>query len=136
LPSLRSAPIHTRPLATGRLSIEAVLPNGWESVGTENGRTLFLRSGSDAASSGNVRDGVIVVHSTDVDWAKPQQALTPMQAIANHSFAGHFAAACASLETAAIAIQSDGYAPSLPFHRFPAALLETIAAARSLERKN
>ena len=62
---------------SGALTPLDLLPAGWEIVDQSGGRTYIRRPGGKSKISGNVLDGIFVLHSTGVDWATPGDGMTP-----------------------------------------------------------
>lgn len=64
-------------VADGSLDVLAVLPDGWTVVTPHQGRRINIgRPGGKSAVSGNVLDGVYVIHSSAVTWAEPGEPMT------------------------------------------------------------
>ena len=122
--------IVTEALKQGALSPLAVLPDGWTVVGHDNdGRTYVLRPGAESETSGNVKAGVVAIHSTAVDWAPPPavdktaKPISGAECLARARFEGDFHAAMTWVEKSAASMVLDGEAP--PEH-WPAAVLEEV----------
>ena len=88
-------------VSNGSLDVCAVLPDGWDHVGDDQGRQLIRRPGSHSPTSGNVLDGRYVIHSTNVEWAEPGRAMAPAQVLAESRHSGDFAGAMREVEQAA-----------------------------------
>jgi hypothetical protein len=97
-----------------------VLPDGWEYVGDDGPRQLIRRPGGKSPVSGNVRDGITVVHSTAVEWATPGEGLAPALLLAEGRHGGDFAAAMLEVEKAARGESSD-------YSHWPRAVLDQVA---------
>lgn len=122
--------IVTEALKQGALSPLAVLPDGWTITGHDPaGRTYVLRPGATSETSGNVKDGVVAIHSTAVDWAptpaedKSAKPISGAECLALSRFGGDFHAAMRWVETKAAYMVMDGEAP--PEH-WPAAVLADV----------
>jgi hypothetical protein len=105
-----------------------VLPDGWEYVGDDGPRQLIRRPGGKSPVSGNVLDGITVVHSTAVGWATPGEGMPPAKLLAEGRHGGDFAAAMAEVEKAARGEPSD-------YSHWPRAVLDRVAEVANNNRE-
>ncbi len=123
--------IITEAVKGGSLSPLAVLPDGWQVTGHDaGGRVFVVRPGSESDTSGNVRDGVVCIHSTSVDWAPPPPSaksaagMTAAECLARARFGGDYNAAMRWVEQAAADLADDGTIPPAPWSEAPDVLAE------------
>lgn len=99
-------------VAQGSLSPLAVLPDGWEVVGSDQeGRTYIKRPGGTSETSGNVLRSSVVIHSTSVDWTEPGESITPAECLARSRFGGNFRSAMQWVEQMALDLVDEGTVP-------------------------
>lgn len=126
-----------RAIATGALSPLAVLPDGWEIVGTRpDGAVEFLRDGATSDTTGNVKNGVFVIHSTSVEWAEytsddtgqdiRPKGLPGNVVLAKARYDGDYAKAMQAVEQAAADAAGVGLDNSSPFATWPLDVLADI----------
>lgn len=112
-----------------------VLEPGWTIVSNRGGRIGLLRPGSPKSDeSANAVGYSLTIHSSEVDWADPQESCNPPQVLAACYFGGRFADAMAAAEEAADMV-NDGLMPAAPFSSWPRSVLEEMAAARETSRQ-
>lgn len=114
--------IITEAVKEGALSPLAVLPDGWSIVGHDaRGRIYVLRPGSKSDSSGNVKDGVVTIHSTSVDWAptppedKSAAPMSSAECLARSRHGGDYRVAMCEVEAMAAALCEQGTVPDGPW---------------------
>lgn len=114
--------IITDAVKEGALSPLAVLPDGWTIVGHDaEGRIYVLRPGSKSNTSGNVKDGVVTIHSTSVDWAptppegKSAAPMSSADCLARSRHGGDYHAAMCHVEAMAAALCEQGTVPDGPW---------------------
>lgn len=114
--------IITEAVKEGALSPLAVLPDGWSIVGRDaQGRIYVLRPGSKSDTSGNVKDGVVTIHSTSVDWAptppedKSAAPMSSAECLARSRHGGDYRAAMCEVEAMAAALCEQGTVPAGPW---------------------
>ncbi|MCB0914361.1 MAG: bifunctional DNA primase/polymerase [Actinobacteria bacterium] len=95
------------------------LPDGWEYVGDEGGRQLIRRPGAESEQSGNVKDGIVVIHSTSVEWAEPGETMPVALTMAKGRHDGDFGAAMRAVEDAAAGKTS-------PYSDWPTEVLDAV----------
>lgn len=118
----------TEALRSGALSPLTVLPSGWAVAGHDkDGRTFIVRPGANSETSGNVRNGVVVIHSTAVDWAEPGRPISGAETLARARFSGDYAAAMRWVERSSAAVVMDGDEPPAGW---PTEVLEAVHEAR------
>ena len=121
--------IITEALESGALSPLAVLAEGWKVVGHDlQGRQYVRRPHGESETSGNVLDGVVVIHSTAVDWAEPGRPMSGAETLARSRFGGDFAAAMRWVE--ATAQGSVDHGVTSPAH-WPVGVLEAVHETRA-----
>lgn len=100
----------TDALINGELSPTALLPDGWSVVGMRfgDGATVIRRPGSTSKDSGNVLDGVFVIHSSSVAWADPGEPMSASRTLADSRFDGDFRVAMEWVEERARKLREDG----------------------------
>ena len=123
--------IITEAVRDGALSPLAVLPDEWSIVGHDaQGRIYVLRPGSDSETSGNVKDGVVAIHSTSVEWVPPPpegKSAAPMSAaecLAQSRHGGDYRAAMCEVEAMAAALCEQGTVPGDPWAEATDVLVE------------
>ena len=117
-------------MASGALSPLAVLPDGWTIAGQSHGRALTVkRPDATSDTSGNVLNGVFVVHSSAgaLSGRSRAQACQPLTRSPWARHGGDFARRDAVGGDAATAMTEDGTAP--PQH-WSAEVLAAVAQAR------
>ena len=107
-------------VADGTLSALEVLPDGWEVVGHDGRREMIRRPGATSPTSGNVLDGVFVIHSTAVDWADAGEPMSAAAVLAHARHGGNWHAAMRAVEDAAAGDPS-------PYSSWPAPVLQGVA---------
>ncbi len=113
-----------------------VLDPGWSIVSETRGRIGLLRPGSPKSDeSANAVGYSLTIHSSEVDWADPQESVNPSKALAACYFGGSFPDAMAAAERAAVEMVNDGLSPSTPFSSWPRNVLEEIATTRATSRE-
>lgn len=123
--------IITEAVRDGALSPLAVLPDGWEVTGHDaEGRIYVLRPGSKSDTSGNVKDGVVTIHSTSVDWAptppegKSAAPMSSAECFARSRHAGDYRAAMFHVEAMAATLVDQGAFPDGPWGEATDVLVE------------
>ncbi|MEI2716002.1 MAG: hypothetical protein V9E98_03240 [Candidatus Nanopelagicales bacterium] len=127
-----SGAVITDAVADGSLPVPCVLPDAWEVVGTRpDGAVVFVRPGAESDQSGNCLRGVVVIHSSSVDWAEPGVPMTAAWCLAQSRYDGDFQKMCTAIEAAAAAMVDDGEVPESPFDTWPQEVLEQVHTARA-----
>ena len=116
-------------VATGVLSPEEILPEGWKHIGDEGRRQLIRRPDATSPTSGNVLEGIVTIWSSAVPWADPGEPMAPAKVLAESRHHGDFHAAMQAVEDAATGKPS-------AYSGWPSAVLEAVAANRQRERED